>query len=168
MIKTLFPYFGSKKRVVKDVWSRFGKIENFIEPFAGSLAVLLGNPNIPKIETINDKDTMVSNFWRASIAEPDKVAEYADYPVLESDLHARHRWLISSAADELKHKINHDPFFYDTRVAGWWVCESSMARKIGQLGGLGIIHRMCSVAQQNQLVLDSKNSLLSNIGFISK
>jgi DNA adenine methylase len=120
-IKSLFPYFGSKKRVAKDVWSRFGEIENFVEPFAGSLAILLGNPSITKIETINDKDTMVSNFWRAAQAEPDKVAEYADYPVLETDLHARHRWLISSAADELKHKINHDPFFYDTQIAGWWV-----------------------------------------------
>lgn len=121
LIKPPYPYFGSKKRVIKDVWSRFGEIENFIEPFAGSLAILLGNPNIPKIETSNDADCMIPNFWRAVAADAEKVAEHADYPVLEADLHARHRWLISPEAEEFKYKINHDPNFYDVKIAGWWV-----------------------------------------------
>jgi hypothetical protein len=121
MIKSPYPYFGSKRRIVKDIWARFGDIENYVEPFAGSLSVLLGNPNIPKIETSNDLDLLIPNFWRAVREDPDKVAEYADYPVLEADLHARHRWIISSAADEFKARIHADPRYYDPEIAGWWV-----------------------------------------------
>lgn len=38
------------------VWSHFGDVRNYVEPFAGSLAVLLGRPTEPKIETVNDLD----------------------------------------------------------------------------------------------------------------
>lgn len=120
-VKPPYPYFGSKKRVVKDVWARFGNVENFIEPFAGSLAVLLGNPNTPKIETANDLDCFIPNFWRAIQRDYEAVVKHADYPVLEADLHARHRWLISPEANEFKEKINKDPKFYDAEIAGWWV-----------------------------------------------
>ena len=121
MLKPPFPYFGSKRKVVSDVWDRLGNVENYIEPFAGSLAVLLGNDNTPKIETMNDKDNWVCNFWRAVNADPDKVAEYADYPVLESDLHARHKWFLSDEAKEHKEKLENDPNYYDPKIAGWWV-----------------------------------------------
>jgi len=120
-IESPYPYFGSKRRVINDVWARFGNVENYIEPFAGSLAILLGNPNVPKIETMNDLDCLVPNFWRSIAADPDLVAYHADYPVIEADLHARHRWIISKEADDFKHKINHDPNYYDAKIAGWWV-----------------------------------------------
>lgn len=121
IIKSPYPYFGSKKKVSKDVWDRFGKVDNFIEPFAGSLSVLLGSPYIPKIETVNDFDCFIPNFWRAVRDNPKEVAKHADYPVLEADLHARHRWLISPEADEFRNKINIDPNYYDAKIAGWWV-----------------------------------------------
>ena len=120
-IKSPYPFFGSKRRIVKDIWDRLGNVENYIEPFTGSLSCLLGNPNIPKIETANDLDCFIPNFWRAVQADADKVAQFADYPVLEADLHARHKWLISPAAEEFKSKINNDPKFYDAEIAGWWV-----------------------------------------------
>jgi DNA adenine methylase len=37
-------YFGGKSRVAPQVWERFGDVANYVEPFAGSLAVLLGRP----------------------------------------------------------------------------------------------------------------------------
>jgi len=121
-IKSPYPYFGSKLKVIKHVWDRFGNdIENYVEPFAGSLAVLLGCPYIPKIETVNDKDYFIPNFWRAVQSEPDKVALHADYPVIEADLHARHRWLISKDAEDFRNKIELDPNYYDVKIAGWWV-----------------------------------------------
>jgi DNA adenine methylase len=55
-IKSPYPWFGGKSRVAKIIWSGFGELTNYVEPFAGSLAVMLANPKIPKIETINDKD----------------------------------------------------------------------------------------------------------------
>ena len=44
-----FPYFGGKSRIAHLVWERFGDVPNYVEPFAGSLAVLLGRPmvNLP-------------------------------------------------------------------------------------------------------------------------
>ena len=120
-LKSPYPFFGGKSRVAEVIWSGLGPISNYVEPFAGSLAVLLANPQIPKIETVNDKDCFISNFWRAVSQNPDGVAQWADYPVHEADLHARHRWLVSSATEEFREKMNTDPDYYDTKIAGWWV-----------------------------------------------
>lgn len=39
-----FPYFGGKRRAAPMIWPRLGDTPNYIEPFAGSLAVLLARP----------------------------------------------------------------------------------------------------------------------------
>lgn len=121
MLKAPFSFFGGKSRVAPIVWRTFGEVDNYVEPFAGSLAVLLGNPKIPKIETVNDIDCMISNFWRAVSNDPEGVAKYADYPVHENELHARHRWLISVINDEFRIKMDTDPYFFDSQIAGYWV-----------------------------------------------
>ena len=36
-LKAPFPFFGGKSRVADNVWSRFGNVPNYVEPFAGSL-----------------------------------------------------------------------------------------------------------------------------------
>lgn len=114
-------YYGSKKKVAPIIWQGFGKLTNYIEPFAGSLAVLLGNPQPAKIETVNDIDARLANFWRAVSIEPDAVAKIADYPLNETDMHARHKWMVSPATDDFRFKMNTDPNFYDVKMAGWWV-----------------------------------------------
>lgn len=40
ILKAPFPWFGGKSRVAPQVWERFGDVDNYVEPFAGSLAVL--------------------------------------------------------------------------------------------------------------------------------
>ena len=40
-----FVWFGGKRRVAPEVWAALGDVPNYIEPFAGSLAVLLGRPH---------------------------------------------------------------------------------------------------------------------------
>ena len=40
--KAPFPWFGGKSRVAHIVWDRFGNVPNYVEPFFGSGAVLLG------------------------------------------------------------------------------------------------------------------------------
>ena len=118
-LKAPFPWFGGKSRAARLVWSRFGAVANYVEPFAGSLAVLLGNPAAePPTETINDIDAYVVNFWRALQTDPDGVAHHADCPVFECDLHARHAWLHRQA--ERVEAIKSDPDWYDIRVAGYW------------------------------------------------
>lgn len=120
-LKSPFPWFGGKSRVADIIWSGFGELSNYVEPFAGSLAVLLANPFIPKIETVNDKDCFLSNFWRAVSIDPEGVAKYSIYPIHEADLHARRKWLLSEATTEFHNKMNSDPDFYDLKIAGWWV-----------------------------------------------
>ena len=71
-------------------------------------------------ETINDADGMVSNFWRAIQADPETTAEFADWPVNENDLHARHIWL-KGQRETLTAKLEGDPAYYDAKIAGWWV-----------------------------------------------
>lgn len=118
-LRAPFPWFGGKRRAAHLVWPRFGDVPNYVEPFAGSLAVLLSRPTEPRIETVNDIDCYLSNFWRAVTAAPEEVAEYADWPVNEADLHARHRWLV--AQDEFRERMKTDPDYYDAKIAGWWV-----------------------------------------------
>jgi hypothetical protein len=142
-LKAPFPAFGGKSRVAALVWERLGDVDNFIEPFANSAAVLLARPHPPRVETLNDLDCYVANFWRATQHDPGGVAEYADGPVNEADLHARHRWLVGIdprgpwtdtpylhamagpgkwAAERraFRQRVRTDPDYYDVRVAGWW------------------------------------------------
>jgi site-specific DNA-adenine methylase len=118
-LKSPFPWFGGKSRVADLVWDRLGDVPNYVEPFFGSGAVLLGRPHIAHTETINDLDCMVANFWRALQNDPDGVAYYADCPVNEADQHARHLWLVSQ--EEFREKIKIDPEYFDAKIAGWWV-----------------------------------------------
>ena len=120
IIKAPFPWFGGKSRVAPLVWERFGDVPNYVEPFFGSGAVLLNRPHEPRIETVNDLDGYVANFWRATQHDPRAVAEYADNPVNENDLHARHIWLVQRK-QELQAYIEGDPNYYDAKIAGWWV-----------------------------------------------
>jgi hypothetical protein len=115
-----FPWFGGKRKVAAEVWKRFGAVDNYVEPFFGSGAVLLGRPESRGNETINDLDGYVANFWRAIKLHPEETAEHADNPVNENDLHARHAWLVGQR-DTLRARLEGDPEFCDSKIAGWWV-----------------------------------------------
>lgn len=141
-LRAPFPWFGGKSRVAHLVWERFGNVDTYNEPFAGSLAVLMGRPHEPRIETVNDLDCYLANFWRALQADPDGVAKYADSPVNEADLHARHRWLVEVARTNAE-RCMREPDFFDVKVAGWWVwgqclwigsgwCQSPNIKKFDQ------------------------------------
>lgn len=123
-MKSPYPYFGNKNRVAIAIWERLGKIKNYVEPFFGSGVVLLSrpdyDPNKVPLETVNDKDGFICNFWRAVQNNPEKLAYYADQPFIESDLHARHIWL-NYKRNNLTSKLEGDPDFCDYKVAGWWV-----------------------------------------------
>jgi len=114
-----FPWFGGKSRAAALIWEMLGRVDNYVEPFAGSLAVLLGAPRIAKAETVNDLDGFIANFWRATAVAPDEVANHCDWPVNEVDLHARHVWLLEQRQD-LTERLMGDPDFFDAKIAGWW------------------------------------------------
>lgn len=148
-MKAPFPWFGGKRRVADVVWRAFGPtINNYVEPFAGSLAVLLGRPGgAGKIETVNDLNCDIANFWRAVAADPAAVAEAADWPVNEADLHARHVELVTSLPAH-RERMHTDPKYFDAPRAGLWVwgicqwigggwCAEPNNRKHPKLDGIG-------------------------------
>ena len=104
-----------------EVWARFGDVGNFVDAFFGSGAALFGRPRpFRGTETVNDADGYLANFWRAVTKNPAAMAHYANWPVNENDLHARHRWLVAQKADFVQ-KLEADPDFYDPKIAGYWV-----------------------------------------------
>jgi len=119
-MKAPFPYFGSKSRVAEEIWKRLGDPKVYVEPFAGSLAVLLYKETPCDREIICDNNGFVVNFWRALRAEPQAVAYWADYPTYHQDLTARHKWLILWGREH-SDKLSNDAEWYDAKAAGWWV-----------------------------------------------
>lgn len=119
-LKAPFPWFGGKSRAGRLVWERLGAVPNYIEPFAGSLAVLLARPTPTGTETVNDRDAMIANAWRAIQGDPQSTATWARNPINEADLHARHLWLSTQRAT-MTARIMGDPHYYDTKIAGWWL-----------------------------------------------
>ena len=115
-----FPWFGGKRRAASLVWERFGDVPNYVEPFFGSGAVLLNRTTAPGIETVNDLDGYLANFWRAVQADPETTARWADWPVNENDLSARHLWLLGQRGT-LQARLSGDPDYFDAKIAGWWV-----------------------------------------------
>jgi hypothetical protein len=119
--KPPFPYFGGKSGIASMVWDALGDVDSYTEPFFGSGAVLFLRPesHVRYVENVNDADGFVSNFWRALKADPDAVADAADWPVNEADLHARHLWL-NGQRERITERLMGDPDFYDAKAAGWW------------------------------------------------
>ena len=63
---------------------------------------------------------MICNFYRAIVGDYDSVCKWADYPTINQDLNARHKWLIQWG-DEYRERLSIDPYWYDPQAAGWWV-----------------------------------------------
>ena len=123
-LKAPYPWFGGKSKIMREVWKWLGDTPNFVDPFLGSGASVLGRPPFDgnRIETVNDADGHVCNFWRALQADPEAVAHHADWPVSELDSHARGDWLFYRPdAKEWVEQLRSDPDYYDAKSAGWWV-----------------------------------------------
>src|SRR5699024_7877784 len=98
-----FPYFGGKRRAAPTIWGALGDPGGYVEPFAGSAAVLPARPEFKgrRVETLNDADGWLVNTWRAIQLSPADVAAHASGPVTEIDYHARLAWLQERRTDGL-------------------------------------------------------------------
>ena len=139
--KTPWPWFGGKADAAEAVWAALGDVDHYVEPFAGSLAVLLRRPHVANrtyhSETVNDLDGLLCNAWRAIARDPDAVADAASWPVCEADLHARHLALLAWRAAGNAERLMADPDFYDARMAGWWAWGQSCWIGAGWCSGRG-------------------------------
>lgn len=127
--KTPWPWFGGKSDAAPAVWAALGDPAHYVEPFAGSLAVLMRRPATANrtyySETVNDFDGLLVNAWRSIQMSPDATAEAASWPVSEADLHARHLALLRWRAENQLEHLMGDPLFHDPVMAGWWMWGQS-------------------------------------------
>ncbi len=132
-----FPYFGGKRRAAPIVWRALGDPSGYVEPFAGSAAVLLARPRFTgrRVETINDADGWLVNAWRSMQHAPAEVAKHASGPVTEIDYHARLAWLQERRTPDLVAWLEGAPEHYDAKAAGWWLYV--VACGIGDPWGIG-------------------------------
>lgn len=68
-----FTYYGGKANLADDVVALLPAHGHYVEPFAGSLAVLLAKPR-SRMETVNDLDKRLMTFWRVLREQPDALA----------------------------------------------------------------------------------------------
>lgn len=126
-LRAPFPWYGGKRRVASEVWQYLGAdAGRYVEPFAGSLGVLLGRPHVSGLEVINDIDGYVVNVWRALKHAPEETLAWADDVRAEFDLTARHLWLVNEGAERLRTGLQTDPDWHDVQVAGWWLYGIAM------------------------------------------
>ena len=75
-LKPPFAYYGGKTALASDIAALLPKHEHYVEPFAGSLAVLLAKAPSTG-ETVNDLDGDLVTFWRVLRDQPDELQRVA-------------------------------------------------------------------------------------------
>src|SRR5919204_1581455 len=95
-------YYGAKARLAPWITSLLPPGRTYLEPFAGSAAVLFAKPPSPT-EGLNDLDGQVVNFFRVLRDHPDQLARalrLTPYARAEYQQHAAHH--DDPDADELE------------------------------------------------------------------
>lgn len=103
-----FAYYGGKANLADRIVSLLPSHKHYVEPFAGSLAVLFAKPQ-SQVETVNDLDGDLMTFWRVLRDQPDELARVcmltphsraehqAAYGPAENDVErARRLWVLLS------------------------------------------------------------------------
>lgn len=76
-VKPPFAYYGGKTTLAPQIAALLPAHEHYVEPFAGSLAVLLAKKP-SRAETVNDLDSDLVNFWRVLRDQGDELRRMAD------------------------------------------------------------------------------------------
>lgn len=93
-----FAYFGGKTRLAERIIQLLPPHAHYVEPFAGSLAVLLAKPRA-EMETVNDLDGDLMTFWRVLRDRPEDLALHM---ALTPHSRAEHQAAYQPATDELE------------------------------------------------------------------
>lgn len=72
-VKPPVAYYGAKTSLAPTIVSLFPEHKRYVEPFAGSLAVLLAKPPA-RHEVVNDLDHNIMVFWKVLRDSPDELA----------------------------------------------------------------------------------------------
>src|SRR5438874_318085 len=72
-VRPPMPYLGGKMRLAEHLVALFPGHEHYVEPYAGSLSVLLAKAP-SAMETVNDLDGDLVTFWRVLREKPTELA----------------------------------------------------------------------------------------------
>lgn len=97
-MKPPITYFGGKTAIAPQIAAMLPPHEHYVEPFAGSLAVLLAKPRSHK-ETVNDLDASLMNLWRIL---RDRPGDFERACALTPHSRAEHQASFEPAADDLE------------------------------------------------------------------
>lgn len=97
-LKPPVPYFGGKQTLAPWIVSMLPTHGHYVEPYCGSLAVLLAKPPSP-LETVNDLNRELVTFWRVLRDRPDELIRAC---ALTPSSHAELDAAFEPARDELE------------------------------------------------------------------
>jgi DNA adenine methylase len=98
---TVIGYYGSKVRAAARIIDLFPPHLSYVEPFCGSLAVLLAKPRSKRFETVNDLDGDLMTFWRVlrnQVADLERLCALTPHSRAELD----DSWPIGDDVDDLE------------------------------------------------------------------
>jgi DNA adenine methylase len=95
-----FAYFGGKQMLASRIVGLMPTHETYVEPFAGSLAVLLAKPR-SNAETVNDLDGDLVNFWTVLRDRGDELQRVCALTPHAREEHAT-TWAIGADVDPLE------------------------------------------------------------------
>ena len=111
VLRPPIPYFGGKQTIAQRVITEMPGHKHYVEPFCGSLAVLLAKEPVAH-ETVNDLDGDLVNFWRVLRDQPEalaRVCALTPHSRGEFSVGCRSSVVLSGYPSEL----------YDDALAGW-------------------------------------------------
>lgn len=108
-----FPYFGGKLSHLNFILEHLPYTERYIEPFGGSAAVLLNREPSP-IETYNDLDGDVVNFFRVLREQPDELVRQ-----LELTPYSRDEFIKAHAPDAAVDDVERARRFFVRMTQGY-------------------------------------------------
>jgi DNA adenine methylase len=88
-----FAYFGGKTQLAPRIAALLPPHQHYVEPFAGSLAVLLAKPP-SAMETVSDLDGDIVTFWRVLRDQPEHQSAYQRPDGLTDLERARRVWVL--------------------------------------------------------------------------
>jgi DNA adenine methylase len=120
-VKPPFSYYGGKTTLAPRIAELLPAHDHYVEPFAGSLAVLLAKEP-SRCETVNDLDGDLVNFWRVLRDQPEELEracmltphsrqDYETSKTLEGDDLERARRVFVRLTQGRSHSM---------RPTGWW------------------------------------------------